>query len=1041
MEYKRHKSLAIRKTVVAQALAVAFGAAALSSGVVTTVYAQSNATGIVFGQVEAGSTVTFTNLDSGAKRSITVDSTGRYNVPSMTTGRYKVDAVKGSAVVGSREVEVKLGQGVEASFASASLGTVQVTGSSAFNRGIDVSASGSTSTFTSSELEKLPVATNVAAVIQLAPNTTKSDPRYGGGGAPSFGGSGASENAYYINGFPVTNTYVQTGFTQLPFNSLAQAQILTGGYGAEFGRSTGGVVNLISKKGTNDWVFGVGYSISPSSLRAAEKDQYFAVTGDPQNIATDGKLRAYNQDNKLESSSRGFYLGGPLIQDKLFAYVAYEGVKSSYSYIRRGSDTAGNDSGRSAAWQERNINDPRFLLKLDWNITDNHLLEYTKVNQDVYRTYSYYGFDYRTLQRTNVFAGGVENKNWDSTLGTRAGYAPAGAHVDILKYTGYLTDNLTLQALVGTSFTAMDQIPAGFNPAFSQIGSTPSTEYAPYAPSGAYPHPQATGGSIQVPGANDSNKGYRVDLEWKLSPAHTLRGGVDRNNISATNGQALAGGTQYTYGFVKTPGSLINKFNTSTLSSVANNPSAAAGYYVTSQYTSSGSSPSTIQNAQYIEDRWQVTDRMLLTLGLRNEGFDNKNGDGETFISLPKQLAPRIGMAWDVNGDSSLKVFGTGGRYHLPVPTNVAVRQLGNSTFIKQEMAYTGVDANGRPTGTTPLSPVYSSNNEFGQSKDFRDYINSEIKTNYQDEFAIGFEKAISKSLNVGARFTYRSMGSTIDDVCDGRGLLNYAIRNKLPTALAAADSNCRLFNPGVDNTFLFDFVGNGVRIPAVVTNADMSNFPAVERTYKAVDLFAEHPFDGKWYGKINYTWAQNRGNMEGQLNSDLAQADVAATVSWDFPEIMANSNGRLPNDRTHQIKAFGFYQYNSEVGFGANLAAESGRPLNCFGNAPDPITQDPYGYGAIFFYCGGKDAVRGSQGELPWNYSVDLSTTYKPAALKGFTFKLDVFNVLNQQTVISRNEYKEADGDPTTTLATYGYQSYSAPRSMKLSFNYDYKF
>ena len=1030
------RNTTFKRTVFAHAVLLAI-AATVSTGAL----AQSNATGILFGQVEAGSTVTVTNLDSGAKRSITVDSTGRYSLPSMTTGRYKVEASKGSSAFGAREVEVKLGQGVEASFASTSLGVVQITGSAVFNRGIDVSASGSTSTFTSAELARLPVATNVAAVIQLAPNTTKSDPRYGGGGTPSFGGSGASENAYYINGFPVTNTYVQTGFTQLPFNGLAQAQVLTGGYGAEFGRSTGGVVNLITKKGTNDWVFGVGYSVSPRSLRADEKNQYFEVTGDPQNVATDGKLRFYNQDNKLESSATSFYWGGPLIPDKLFGYVAYEGVKSNYSYIRRGVDAAGNASGRSAAWQERNIDDPRFLLKLDWNITDNHLLEYTKVNQDVYRKYAFYGFDYRTLQRNDVKAGGVENKNWDSTLGTRAGYAPAGAHVDILKYTGYLTDNLTLQALVGSSYAALDQIPAGFNPALSQITSSPSTEYQPFAPSGAYPHPQSTAGSILVPNAMDANKGYRVDLEWKLSPEHTLRGGVDRNQISATNGQALAGGTQYIYNFTKAPGAIINKFNTSTLTSVAGNAAAAAGYYVTSQYTSSGSSPSTIQSAQYIEDRWQVTDRLQLALGLRNEGFDNRNGDGETFISLPRQIAPRVGMAWDVNGDSTMKVFGTGGRYHLPVPTNVAVRQLGNSTFIKQEMAYTGVDANGRPTGTTPLSPVYSSNNEYGQAKDFRDYINSEIKTNYQDEFALGFEKAISKSLRVGARVTYRSMGSTIDDVCDGRGLTNYAIRNKLPTALAEADSNCRLFNPGVDNTFLFDFVGNGVRIPAVVTNADMSNFPAVERTYTAIDLFAEHPFDGEWYGKINYTWARNRGNMEGQLNSDLAQADVAATVSWDFPEIMANSNGRLPNDRTHQIKAFGFYQYNSEVGFGANFAAESGRPLNCFGNAPDPIKQDPYGYGAIFFYCGGKDSVRGSAGELPWNYSLDLSTTYKPAALKGFTFKMDVFNVLNRQSAISRVELKEADGDPTTTLFNYGFEGYSAPRSMKLSFNYDYKF
>ena len=1034
MEYKKHsKALVFRKTVVARALVVAFGVVAVSGGISTSVFAQSNATGTIYGQVEAGASLVVTNLDSGSKRTFTVDASGRYTIPSMTTGRYKVEASKGANVIGVQEVEVKLGQGVEVSFA-ASLGTVQVTG----QRGIDATASGSTTTFTANELSKIPVASTVASVIQLAPNTTKGDPRYGGVNAPSFGGAGASENAYFINGFPVTNTYVQTGFTQLPFNSLAQAQILTGGYGAEFGRSTGGVVNLITKKGTNDFVFGVGYSVSPSNLRAREKDNYFPVTGDPQNVATDGKLRYYNGANQLDSSSRSVYFGGPLIQDKLFAYIAYEDVKSQYSSIRRGSDQATTASGMSAAWQERIIDDPRFLMKLDWNITDNNLLEYTKINQDVTRKYTYYGFDYSTLQRTDVAAGGTIDKNWNSTLGTLAPFAPAGAHLDIMKYTGYLSDNLTLQAVVGRSHTDITQTPVGFNPAFSQISSSASTQYAPF---GAYAHPQSQSGSLLVDGASDSNKGYRVDLEWKVNDSHIVRTGVDRNDIRATNGQSLAGGPMFIYGFTKTPGTLLNVYNTSTLSSVAGNAAAAAGYYVTQQYTSSGSSPSTVQNALFIEDKWLITDRLLLTLGLRNEGFDNKNGDGESFLNLPKQLAPRAGVAWDVNGDSSLKVFGTAGRYQLPVPTNVAIRQLGSSTYTKQDMAYGGVDANGRPINTVPLSPVYSSNNEFGQAKDFRDYINPNLKANSQDEYALGFEKAISKSLNVGAKVTYRKMGSTIDDLCDNRGLIAYAIRNGLPTATASADANCRLFNPGIDNTFLFDFYGNGTRQAALVTNADMGNFPSAVRTYKALDLYAEHPFDGKWYGKVNYTWSESRGNMEGQLNSDLAQADVAATVSWDFPEIMANSLGLLPNNRTHQIKAYGFYQYNPEFGFGANIAAESGRPLNCFGNAPNPLVQDPYGYGNYFFYCGGKPSPRGTAGQLPWNYNLDLSASYKPAALKGFTFKVDVFNVLNRQTVIAQNETQEVAGDPTTISYVYGYQQFSAPRSIQLSFLYDYKF
>ncbi len=1026
-----------RKTVLAQVLATVFGVVTLGVAVPTAVHAQSNATGTVYGNAEAGTLITLTNTDSGAKRTVTVEANGRYSVPSLTTGPYRVEASRGGKPIGTEVVEVKLGQGVEASFSANTLAAVQVIGRRA---GIDVSQAGSTSTFTAAQLARIPVASNVASIIQLAPNTVKGDSRYGGVNAPSFGGSGASENAYFINGFPVTNTYVQVGFSQLPYNALAQAQVLTGGYGAEFGRSTGGVVNMVTKSGTNDWVAGFGLTRTPAAFRAAPRNQFYAVTGDPTNAATDGQLRAFHKLDTQSESTRSAYFGGPLIKDKLFIFAAIEEVQTYYSQIRRTADQAVTASGKAAAWEDGAVRDPRFLLKLDWNITDAHRLEFTKLNQDVYREQGFYGFDYATLQRNNVKNAGSTYTNWQQQGGgLNAAFSPSGAHVDILKYTGYLTDNLTLQAIVGRSRTAREQTPDGYNPALAQVVSNAQNEFAAF---GAYAHPQSIAGSLLVPGAADSNNGARIDLEWHLNDKHTVRAGLDRNDIKASNGTTLAGGTVFTYGKTLTPGTLLNRFNTRTLASVTGNAAAQAGYSVQQAFTATASAPSTVQNAQYIEDRWQLTDRMLLTLGLRNEGFDNKNGDGETFISLPTQVAPRVAAAWDVKGDKSLKAFFTGGRYHLPVPTNVAVRQLGSSLATRQDFAYSGVDAQGRPTGLTPLSPVYSSNNEFGQAKDFHDYINPSIKSNYQDEIALGFEQAISKSLNWGMKFTYRALGASIDDVCDNRYLVAYAVRAKLPTALAEQDVNCRLFNPGIANEFEFDFDGDGKREIAKVTAAELG-FPKSERTYKALDVFFEHPFDGKWYGKLNYTWSRNFGNAEGQLNSDLGQADVAATVSWDFPEVMANTSGLLPNDRTHRIKAHGFYQLDSEWVVGANMLLSSGRPVNCFGNAPNPLVQDPYGYGNVFNYCAGRDAPRGSLGRLPWEFSADFNVSFKPAALKGVTFKADFFNVFNNQPATSIVETREP-ANSTLIDRNYGAYAYSAgtaPRTVKLSFFYDHKF
>ena len=167
-----------RKTLVVRALAVAFGAAALTVAVGPVAYAQTSATGTIFGQVDAaaGTTVVIENLDTAARRTLTPGADGKYQATSMPVGRYKVTLQRNGAVVSTRdEVVVTIGSGSDVSFAAASLQTVQVVGR---RQAIDVTSAGSTTTFTASELARLPIANNVGAVIQLAPNTTRGDSRY-----------------------------------------------------------------------------------------------------------------------------------------------------------------------------------------------------------------------------------------------------------------------------------------------------------------------------------------------------------------------------------------------------------------------------------------------------------------------------------------------------------------------------------------------------------------------------------------------------------------------------------------------------------------------------------------------------------------------------------------------------------------------------------------------------------------------------------------------------------------------------------------------
>ena len=80
-----------------------------------------------------------------------------------------------------------------------------------------------------------------------------------------------------------------------------------------------------------------------------------------------------------------------------------------------------------------------------------------------------------------------------------------------------------------------------------------------------------------------------------------------------------------------------------------------------------GGSFETVASAYYIEDEWAVSDRWTVTLGLRNETFNNKNAEGESFVEIKDQLAPRLHVSYDLTTDGTRQLYGNWGRYHLPV--------------------------------------------------------------------------------------------------------------------------------------------------------------------------------------------------------------------------------------------------------------------------------------------------------------------------------------------------------------------------------------
>jgi hypothetical protein len=988
------------------ALAIGLGSVGLAYGQATT--------GSIFGQapVAGGETVVIKS-DTGVSREIPVDNSGRYAINALPLGNYSVTLVRDGKAVDSRSgVTLKVGTGTEVSFVATgtnakNMDTVTVTA----NRvpAIDVTSVDSRTVITSQQLNSLPLARTAEAIALLAPGAVGG---YSGFTGPtgnqlvSFAGSSVTENAYYINGFNTTDPLSGFGGITLPYGAIEQQEILSGGYGAAYGRSDGGVLSQIGKRGSNEWHFGAQLQWTPRFAKGDMGDSYY-VSGSKA-----GQIYQRNADSKGWETTESAYVGGPILKDKLFFFAAVEGDKERNNSI-------GNIN---SSYNTKSVShNPKWYTKLDWNINDSNILELTSASNKTQYSGANYDYDYATG------ATGSFNNYATSTK--------TAANIYVAKFTSYITDDLTFSLLYGKQkIRYYSEIP-GYDPTYPYIG-TPENE-----------NPAITGGSsitnsqtvltYNNPDHQSTNTNLRVDLSYKLGN-HTITAGIDnQDSHDIDDGTTTAGpGYAWFYGhgdantaisdspFVDAPG---------------NYAGGSTGYYVYKYIYNTAASVRVKQRAQYVEDAWQVSDRWLVKIGLRNDQFTNYNPDSQPYIRVTKpQWAPRLGFSWDVNGDSTLKVYGNAGRYYLAMPASVALRAAAGSTYTEQYYTYTGIDANGVPTGLTAINTAtggaISANNEYGQSPDPKTVASQNIKSEYQDEYLLGFSQQFNPAWVWGMKAQVRKIRNILDDICDTDTIANKAASLGYDVDTSKMNG-CYLSNPGRSNTYLLPDTSGGY--DAVTVTAKDFGMPQAKRNYYGLETFLEHPFDGKWYGKVDYLYSRSYGNSEGQVRSDIGQTDVSATVDWDFGKVMEYSNGYLANDHKHQFKAYGSYQIAPEWMVSANLALISGAPKTCLG-AYGADQTNPIGYTSYYHYCGGEPSRPGDAGRLPWQHVLSLSAEYRPEwADKKLGFNVMVYNVFNES--VATSTYARYG---TTTAPNVNYeriQFWSTPRYVRFGINYDF--
>ena len=993
--------------------------AVILTSVIGAAFAQSTS-GDIVGAAGNSQKVQVKNLTSGTTREATVGTDGRFRITSLPTGEYEVTTYNGDSVASTTKVRVIAGQATTANFASGeggaatSLDRVTVLGQGPNQ--IDLTSVETRTTFTAEQLNSLPVGRDVTSISLLTPGTVASSGYFG---PASFGGASAAENSYYVNGFNVTNLYDSLSFSEIPFQAIDQLDIQTGGYGAKYGFSTGGVTSVNVKRGTNEWKGGFSWTGAPDSLREQPKD----VKLDDGSI-----FRSYDR-NTASSNVYSAWVGGPLIEDKLFVFAMgqFSESKNTTYGARGGSTTSANGAAaisRTTTAYDYTSKTPYWLLKLDYYFNENNHFEYTGFDNSRRYDYDYSNAAYQST------AGSAEPVK-TSPLGTLVG--KSGGQTDIFKWTSYLTDNLTMSLQYGqmrnrsSQFTVSpDGVMSYYNgDVESPVGACPYVyNYVLGSRTGC-----AVVSSVDMMGGKNSRKGGRADFEWQLGD-HKVTFGYSDETWKSKAGSSYSAGAYWQ--IQKDYATWINFRN--------------------------GGEVEIDQKSWYIDDSWQITDNFMLYAGIRNDSFNNKNGAGASFVKQDNIWQPRLGFSWDVGGDGRDKLFASVGRYSLPIAANVALRAASASYYTYTYYTYNGWDPiSGAPNITGSLdNGIHDevANGENGSVPDPKAVAAKGLKPYTQDEAILGYQhqfvsdNSFLNDWTVGVKATYRRINNAIDDTCDARAVYNAATKAGLDLSnwddewtVPGGIPGCYIFNPGKDMTLTLDVDGDGK--PDTFTVPGSTLGPKAKRTYKAVTLTAEKTTE-KWYASFNYTWSKLQGNYEGLVKSTNGQDDTGTTSDFDFAELMYGANGYLFNDHRHSFKLYGGYNINDEWKVGANLVAQSGAPISCLGGGNGTFGTE-YGYPGVFHTCEiGTDKISpvGASGRTPWTFTVSPNVVYTPKWVDGLSFQLSVLNAFNNIKPVQVFETKYSQNSVGTITNYYNFKAakyYSDPRYVRLQLQYDW--
>jgi outer membrane receptor protein involved in Fe transport len=932
-----------------------------------------------------GVTVTITGTQ-GVK-TVTSDGEGRFDVPFLTPGRYAVKAeLQGFQAVEQQDVTIGLGQTVNLPLKMQVGGlteSVQVVGAPDI---IDTRTTTSGANISSDLLQRVPVGRNIGSALYLAPGVSSSGTA--GAANPSIAGGSGLDNQYVIDGVNVTNQgYGALGSYSIVFGSLGNAtpfdfmqevQVKTGGYQAEFGQAIGGLVNVITKSGSNKVAGSVFGYARPSRLEA-DFTQYQSINGSVQTIGA----RAYDA---------GVEGGFPIVRNKLFVFGAIDpGRDVSTFQAPQGFPLV------SLGHVDRVRDNLTYSAKATWQLANAHRIDA-----------SFFGDPSRGLngpQRMSALL--VDNTDSFSSL-------TYGGHNQTIRYNGVLSNDWLLE---GTYARALNG-----------INETPSVNAWRVTDQTVTPN-RITGGIGFFEAGNRSvNNQYSIKSTHILGD-HQVKYGLEYDDVTYSQINQRTGPT-----FTAPDG---RQTATGAQITVLADPTFGKIYRVTRANFNSGRTTLQKYGSLFVQDSWQVNDRLTINPGLRYEQ-EKLAGTIINDFTLKNNWAARLGATYDFMGDSRTKLYGSYGRYYSRVPNDLAARALsaddGTSRADYFDPSLTRPIPNGVLAGDVT--------NHFLLQGVSADAIDPNAKLSYTNDYQLGFEREVMPNTSVGIRYSYRNIGRVLEDVAafpmvaydlgvQGTGSVEYILTNPSSATRVAPQAA---------------FLG--------------AKFDDPVHKYQAVELTVQRRFVDNWSLLGSYRWSRLRGNFEGFYRDDNGQSDPGITSLYDFPtndpsytdigvpqfgyrgdiRFLGDANGILPLDRPHQFKVFGNYAFPMGLGIGVGLNLSSGAPLTALAANPNytnggEIPEAERGSGI--------QTIDGFNTRTPFqtDFNAQLSYVIKLEGSCNVTLLADVFNLFDTQTVLMYDQWTQLTGPapnpdfgaPITQVLAGAPPQFQTPRQIRL--------